>query len=285
MEIPMNWPQSRTFVTIWNGGDCLNGPASRSQNELRNELKLECKEQKFDKGSSRQNTSRGSKSKTLKTNIYESERAKGETDLESVWRTKTTIGFPPLAKAKSAESLRGRQELTTGVTEKENRAKKPNSGTIRNPLDLNMMKAINVEQEKLFLPPIQPLKLQNKRRSFSLEELSINQKLNLQKILKEHHPTYVIDDAFWSTHWLETRSLLQLNTARQSLQYESQDTSSRDAETIENRSIQDSDIDLPSTEINDPVPLRSQSIQVVLSLEERLLLIEQLHGIDHKSCR
>ena len=226
---------------------------------------------------------RGNRSTEVNTNkFHEIEKRKREVGFEVLGKITEAIESAPPVKAESAESVRSKQDFTPEDLKKENQSKMLHSSTSRESVRLKPTVNFN-EQERSPLPKIKPLKLQYKRRSMWLIEISIQQKLNLQKILKENHPLYAIGDAFWSTHWLETRSLLLLNQSKQrsddsaqngsydSAQYEPDD-STLDALIIERKS-NETEMELPAEETEDTVS--------DLSLEDRLLLIEQMHGLKH----
>jgi len=187
--------------------------------------------------------------------------------------------FLSLVKAYSATNLRSQDECNSAEgLHKE--TKLPDSGkAVESPI---LNREVNKSAEGLLLPKVQTAKIKKKRVSLSLTQLSLQQKLNLQQILKTNHPSYVIDDAFWSTHWLETRSFLLLNDKKPSVQFDSDD-SLPTTEVTENRPSDESDIYLTSYECDDLVCKRSDSTPIVLSLEDRLLLIEQMHGLNHST--
>ena len=188
--------------------------------------------------------------------------------------------FLPLVKANSATNLRSRDECTSAEV-LHNQTKSPESGkAVESPI---LNRKVNDSAEGP-LPKVQSPVIKKKRISLSLTQLSLQQKLKLQHILKTNHPSYVIDDAFWSTHWLETRSLLLLNDKKPSVQFDSDD-SLQSAEVTENKPSNESDLYLTSYECEDLVCTRSESTPVVLSLEDRLLLIEQMHGLNHSTTK
>ena len=219
-------------------------------------------------------------------NFYEIEKSKREVGFQALGKSTVALELPPPVQSEFTENMRSKQDFKQGLLQKENQSKMLHSSTSKESFHLKRA-VIGTEQERSLLPNIKPSKLQFKRRPLSLIELSIQQKLNLQKILKENHPLYAIGDAFWSAHWLETRSLLLLNQTKQSSHNGSDDSiqdesdhSSPNAESIESIS-NESEVELQSAEKEDQVSARSRNIQTILSLEDRLLLIEQMHGLEH----
>ena len=194
------------------------------------------------------------------------------------------LGFPSIAKAKSTENIATAEELQSRMSESEDRSK--GRSFVRAEVSpLVNRRILRIRLGEQVLPSIQSLKKRDRRKSKSLQELSLQQKMSLQQILRNSHPSYSIDDAFWSQHWLQTRTQL-LRRERDTREYN---------HTIEkgNHSKEPAPVDIndlkkreesrrvSNEEVQTVMEGRSENVEKELSLEDRLLLIEKLHGLSH----
>ena len=271
----MNRPKSHNYQ-IKNTSKILPRSSSRVDKNNRNGLTLDSRDVTFEKTGHGRISSKGSY--TTWMNFNEKDDRKTTANGERQKRNTINLGFPTIVKAKSAENVRTMEDFSMKAFEKENRSRM-NYFERAGISPILKRRGNSSKIEKPILPMIQLLKQQDRRRSKSLEELSFGQKLRLQQILKENHPSYAIDNAFWSQHWLETRNQLLLKEAKRNVACESKDCK-KTAETSEDKqSSEGEDEDVKSDRLE--MKSRTGSISSELSLEDRLLLIERMHGLKH----
>lgn len=179
------------------------------------------------------------------------------------------LGFPTIHKAKSSDNVTSK---TTKIFEQEGRQRIGRfiEAEVSPLVNRKLMRTVS---DRRVVPRLPSLVQRTRETSKSLQELTVKQKITIQQILKENHPSYALDDAFWSKHWLRTRNQLLQNGRTQYLHSES--AGARDAVTIK--------VNGRTTPDQIQFDREDSLIRVAteLSLEDRLLLIETMHGLTH----
>ena len=194
-----------------------------------------------------------------------------ETDDATQYATSNTntsrlhLGFPVIVKSKSSGDLKSLEAQTLKTQQNLNRDKVVNSQRF---IKAEISPMINRKfprrgtPEKLKLPRVQQLRLGERRRSRSLQDLSVEQVTDLRRTFNRQMSSS-FEDFSWSDDWQKARDgVVRRRNGLPSVE-------------ITDSCYDDYDIN----EKNKLTRSRSVNLPQNLSLEERLTRIEKIHGL------
>ena len=180
--------------------------------------------------------------------------------------------FPRIEKARSAECM-----LTEQRMESANASVRSLEEADVSPL---LMRRFSNHVQKPLLPQIESLRLSERRRSRSCQDLTGRKKFDLQKLLMNGQLSKQYDEVYWSKHWIKARDEIVGKRALPNLPTRNDNIHKVDIQKDEEVDSQKIGENAKKEEL-DAFLMVQKPKPKQLSLEERLLQIEKMHGL-HK---